>query len=153
MKTILEHLTEKNASPEFKPYDYDIEAEAEDAFFDCKILAWETVGDYQGDYFGLVEGPDGRIGFAKIGYGSCSGCDALIDAKSYGCSNREEFDKAFKETVELIQSWRDDTHWEADKAAMKAYLTGEKIDKEILESYLADDEKAKVWERLEAAVS
>lgn len=36
----------------------------------------EVIGSYQGDFvFGLRDGD--RYGFVVIGYGSCSGCDAL----------------------------------------------------------------------------
>lgn len=41
------------------------------------ILEWQAVGDYQGDYYTVVRDSSGRYGFTVIGYGSCSGCDAL----------------------------------------------------------------------------
>lgn len=41
-----------------------------------KIDSFETFGSYQGDYAAIVE-KDGKVGFVVIGYGSCSGCDAL----------------------------------------------------------------------------
>jgi hypothetical protein len=40
------------------------------------ITAFETFGDYQGDYAAIVE-KNGKVGLVIIGYGSCSGCDAL----------------------------------------------------------------------------
>lgn len=42
------------------------------------ILLDETLGSYQGDYlFYLVNKFTGKHGFVVVGYGSCSGCDAL----------------------------------------------------------------------------
>ena len=41
-----------------------------------EILGWESFGSYQGDYAAVVK-KDGKVGFTVIGYGSCSGCDAL----------------------------------------------------------------------------
>ncbi len=38
--------------------------------------------DYQGDTFALVKDSE-RYGYVEIGWGSCSGCDALQGAESY----------------------------------------------------------------------
>lgn len=60
-------------------------ADLEDTYIDYKeilerqgvdIIAFESFGDYQGDYAAIVK-KDGKVGFTVIGYGSCSGCDAL----------------------------------------------------------------------------
>ena len=48
------------------------------------IKDW-TLGYYQGDYVYLLKNGD-RYAFVVIGYGSCSGCDALE-----GCESDEEF--------------------------------------------------------------
>lgn len=48
------------------------------------IKDW-TLGDWQGDYVYLLKNGD-KYAFTVIGYGSCSGCDAL-----QGCENDEEF--------------------------------------------------------------
>jgi hypothetical protein len=53
-----------------------------------KVIHESVIGDYQGDYIYLVESPNGKIGFAVVGYGSCSGCDALQAAMDYGDSER-----------------------------------------------------------------
>jgi hypothetical protein len=42
----------------------------------AKILAFEEFGDYQGDWFSLVE-YKGEVGWVSGSYGSCSGCDAF----------------------------------------------------------------------------
>lgn len=153
MTTIREALEEKNKDRFDESKYWSMSAEYEDAFSDCKILAWESVGDYQGDYFAIVQGPDGRIGFVKIGYGSCSGCDALQGTIGYRDDSKEEREKCMKEVLELLEGIRGEVHWERDKAEMKAYLTSEKIDKEILETYMEDKEKQEVWRKLEASVS
>lgn len=52
--------------------------------FGYEILDEAVHGDYQGDYFFLLK--DGKdLGFLSVGYGSCSGCDAL-----QACENHEE---------------------------------------------------------------
>lgn len=62
------------------------------------VLAWETFGDYQGDYAAVLSnGMD--YGFTVIGYGSCSGCDALE-----GCDTQEEYDT-------LMESVRNNIFW------------------------------------------
>lgn len=43
----------------------------------AQVLLWEDVGSYQGDSYVLLETAGGAIGYTTIGYGSCSGCDAL----------------------------------------------------------------------------
>lgn len=50
----------------------------------AQVLLWEDIGSYQGDYYVLLESPSGAIGYTTIGYGSCSGCDALQAAQDYG---------------------------------------------------------------------
>lgn len=46
--------------------------------FEVEVLAFEAVGDYQGDYHWLLYDPINReYAFLTIGYGSCSGCDWL----------------------------------------------------------------------------
>ena len=41
-----------------------------------KVLVQEDDEDYQGDTFVLLE-KDSKYGFLNIGWGSCSGCDAV----------------------------------------------------------------------------
>ena len=65
---------------------------------EIEILAWETFGDYQGDYAVVVKRND-MFGFLVIGYGSCSGCDALE-----GCETQEEYDTLMLSVLSSI-SW------------------------------------------------
>ena len=44
--------------------------------FGYEMVREERVGDYQGDLYYLLRDGD-RWGFLAVGYGSCSGCDAL----------------------------------------------------------------------------
>lgn len=52
--------------------------------FKKTLLAYETYGDYQGDYIAVLSGENGQIEVYKGGYGSCSGCDWLEDRTGYG---------------------------------------------------------------------
>jgi hypothetical protein len=47
-----------------------------------ETLVCADIGDYQGDIYLLLRTSNG-YGFVVIGYGSCSGCDALQACKSY----------------------------------------------------------------------
>ena len=89
---------EKESKP--KPFDvYDMPGYREMLEKEeVEILAWETFGDYQGDYAVIVK-KDGMLGFVVIGYGSCSGCDALE-----GCDTQEEYDSLMSSTLNSI-SW------------------------------------------------
>ena len=42
-----------------------------------KVWGWEEFGSYQGDWWSLVEFPNGERYFIHDYYGSCSGCDAF----------------------------------------------------------------------------
>lgn len=42
----------------------------------AEVLAFESFGSYQGDWWALVRF-DGRTGWVRGSYGSCSGCDAF----------------------------------------------------------------------------
>ena len=70
-----EYKVKKEYEALFGEYlDYDVLVKAIDLNIDWHIL---TTGSYQGDfwYIGLK---DNKIYFLNIGYGSCSGCDALL---------------------------------------------------------------------------
>ena len=51
-----------------------------------EILKDWVIGDWQGDYVYLLKNND-WYSLVVVGYGSCSGCDALE-----GCENDEEFE-------------------------------------------------------------
>ncbi len=65
---------------------------------EVEILAWETFGDWSGDYAVVVKRNE-LLGFLVIGYGSCSGCDALE-----GCDTKEEYDALMLSVLSNI-SW------------------------------------------------
>jgi len=52
------------------------------------IIAWETFGDYQGDYAAVLK-KDMSYGFVVIGYGSCTGCDSLQALQEYNYDTGE----------------------------------------------------------------
>lgn len=54
-------------------------------FVGIEVLEWVTFGQWQGDYAAILKEED-DFGFVVIGYGSCSGCDAL-----YGCESSKEY--------------------------------------------------------------
>ncbi len=62
------------------------------------ILEWQTFGDYQGDY-AIIFKRDNEFGFLVLGYGSCSGCDAME-----ACSSEEEY-------VDLMHSVINSIYW------------------------------------------
>ena len=66
---------------------------------------------WQGDTLVLYE-KDGKYGWLRFGWGSCSGCDAL-----QGCSS-------YKEIQELIDSLESSVQWfESKKEAIKFFKT------------------------------
>jgi hypothetical protein len=151
VKTILEVLQEKNKGWETDDY-WSFSASYEDAFHDCEMLVWQSVGSCQGDYFALVKTPDGQYGFTVIGYGSCSGCDGLQATMGYS-TEKGEREAKFKEVAQYLQGFRDGAHWEPTKERMKEYLEKE-CDREMKETYISDEEEKKVlWPKLIKAVS
>lgn len=59
------------------------------------VGAW-NIGDWQGDEVYLLKNGD-QYGFIVVGYGSCSGCDAL-----QACENQEEVDELKQSIVDEI---------------------------------------------------
>lgn len=47
-----------------------------------EVALWVTGGSYQGDHYVLLKQHD-LYGYLSIGYGSCSGCDALESCESF----------------------------------------------------------------------
>lgn len=70
-----------------------------------------NIGDYQGDFVYLLKNED-KFGFVVVGYGSCSGCDALEN-----CSNQEQVDQ-------LKESIINDIFW-GTAEEVKKYITNE----------------------------
>lgn len=56
----------------------------------AKVLAFETFGSYQGDWFAKVE-YEGKTGWVHDYYGSCSGCDSF-EAEFFADDSAHEHD-------------------------------------------------------------
>ena len=78
-----------------------------------KVLVQEDDEDYQGDTFVLLE-KDSKYGFLNIGWGSCSGCDAL-----QGCETLTELES-------LIESIIDEVKWFDTLDSCLEYIASEK---------------------------
>ena len=76
------------------------------------ILVENHDSDYQGDSRYLIQA-SGKIGFLVIGWGSCSGCDAL-----QACSNDRDL-------RELVDSLWNQVKWFDTIEQAKAYLNDE----------------------------
>lgn len=79
------------------------------ASFEYEVSLMQSIGDYQGDYFVLLEN-NGEYGYLVFGYGSCSGCDALQSLQ----------------TVEEVRAYRDglaeSIRWFPGKQELAAFL-------------------------------
>lgn len=51
--------------------------------YGLEIISLLEMGSYQGDLLFLVRNDSGLFGIAATGYGSCSGCDALMGCLGY----------------------------------------------------------------------
>jgi len=80
------------------------------SFADVALCVQE--GDYQGDYFMLVRSARGW-GFVSIGYGSCSGCDAVTAAAE---------EPSFDGLETLRDALRRDVQWQPTAADLAAWL-------------------------------
>jgi DNA-binding NarL/FixJ family response regulator len=80
-----------------------------------EVLATAEEGDYQGEIFALLRSADGRLGFVDIGYGSCSGCDALQDAL-YSEEDPQAAVAALSASLEAGIRWEDSADALADWA-------------------------------------
>lgn len=76
------------------------------------ILVESHDDDYQGDSRYLIQS-SGKYGFLIIGWGSCSGCDAL-----QGCSNNEELN-------DLVNSLWNNIKWFDTKEEVLNYINSE----------------------------
>lgn len=78
-----------------------------------EITDAQAFGSYQGDILYLLKDGD-RHGLVVIGYGSCSGCDALEAVAPRGN------DDDWSPIIELAAELKRDIHWEdTHKALMK----------------------------------
>lgn len=83
------------------------------------IVAEETFGDYQGDLVFLLA-DNSRFGWCVIGYGSCSGCDALEAAMGY--SWEEENNGWTDEVIQLANGLYNEVRWFDTAAELAAWL-------------------------------
>jgi len=65
----------------------------------AEVLAYETFGSYQGDWWAKVKFND-REGFVHGYYGSCSGCDTLEAALRGGHDHGDDYVFYFEEYVQ-----------------------------------------------------
>lgn len=84
--------------------------------FGYDIAAEEDLGDYQGDWVGLIKrNYDANYGFPEwgflvVGYGSCSGCDAWQAADTPA------------ETAQIIKDMFEAAKWFADLDEAKSHI-------------------------------
>lgn len=83
------------------------------------VLSFDTCGSYQGDHVVLLADGD-RRGFLMIGYGSCTGCDALEAARPYDYDDEPPAD--WSEVVEIYERLRGEVHWEPDAASLADWI-------------------------------
>lgn len=105
MDTLKDKFGGDNAWPR---YSYDELVTSRGA----EIIAAESDDDYQGDTYYLLKDGD-QFGYLVVGWGSCSGCDALEDAQ----------DRSFAEVQELRDSLINDILWGA-AAEILAHIEG-----------------------------
>lgn len=83
------------------------------ASWDYKVLIFETIGDWQGDYLVLLQ-EGTRYGYIAISYGSCCGCDDM-----QACNNWDEvrgLSRGLKESIDWksgqeMLDWFNDRDW------------------------------------------
>lgn len=108
------------SKPEWVPDpSYDLDYEHMVKAWGWDVLSFDTVGDYQGDHLVLLADGD-RRGFCMIGYGSCSGCDALEAARPYDYSDMPAPD--WSDVVALYDQLKASVHWESDGPALAAWI-------------------------------
>lgn len=81
------------------------------------VAHFETFGSYQGDHVAVLRDGD-RWGWVVIGYGSCSGCDALEAIVPWDGPYWND------EVQALSDSLRDAIHWDSSEGLV-AWLTDE----------------------------
>ena len=84
--------------------------------FGYEVVAEEDFGDFQGDFCYILK--DGnRIGYLIVGYGSCSGCDALQDATPF-CLCDHDCICDWSNVVQLRDSIFNSIKWESPDNAL-----------------------------------
>lgn len=84
--------------------------------FGYEVVIEKDFGDYQGDFCYILK--DGnRIGYLIVGYGSCSGCDALQDAEPF-CMCETDCVCDWSRVVNLRNSLLREVKWESPENAL-----------------------------------
>lgn len=96
-------------APEEDKYGWDLDYDKIVKSFRYDLLASVTLGSYQGDILYLLQNGD-QYGFLCVGYGSCSGCDALE-----ACDTRADVEQ-------LRKSLHDDIVWIGDRTTTLKWL-------------------------------
>jgi len=65
----------------------------------AQVLSFYMYGDYQGAWLAHVESPDGRTGWIRGAYGSCSGCDAFEAEFGYDVHSYEKHPEIYGSIV------------------------------------------------------
>ena len=103
--------------PEYSRYECNVSYDAIVAAFGHEILTKKEVGSYQGDTFYVLRDGD-LFGWLTVGWGSCSGCDALQGCDSYqevaDLSNRIEDCIIWKDSRGELLSYLNHHDWEGD---------------------------------------
>lgn len=126
--------------PEWVKDEWGTDYEELVASWGYDVLDWNVCGSYQGDYVVLL-GDGERRGFIVIGYGSCSGCDALEGATPWSY----EEDADWSEVVELSDQLTTEVMWEDSALALADRLEG--LD-EANHWWLLDDEVKAVRDKV-----
>lgn len=83
-----------------------------------EVLAFTVTGSYQGDQEVLLRDGD-RYGFLMIGYGSCSGCDALEAIVPWDLKRSTDF----TEVDRFVEDLRNEIEWHDSAAQLANALT------------------------------
>ena len=103
-------------SEQFRPYFEGDEPSFQGGYgdlvaaMDVEVLVEEYLGSYQGDILYILKGAQG-YGFLPIGYGSCSGCDAL-----------QAYAENLEAVIDLARGLEEKVRWFASVESLSAFL-------------------------------
>lgn len=121
--SLLEIWRENKAKRGYGGVDYDDLLRASGH----EIVESEEFGAYQGDFVFLLR-KAGRYGIAVVGYGSCSGCDALQAAEPSGdvSADDEQAQRQLAEVQALADQLAGEVVWPAEGKSL-AMAVEEKV--------------------------
>ena len=89
-----------------------------------KVLAFESFGSYQGDWFAKVDG-----GYVWGTYGSCTGCDAFEAEFGWGDPTIEalaEFGKGYTDDIwsaeKIVKVFTEQMSWDLDARSIVEWI-------------------------------